>query len=105
MVENKLFDAFYNEPTLRKRLLDRLEVLLETEFTNEKLFPILDRWESEISEDVALDRQNWPNGEAGDFHAGIVGVKRFIVDRRVYLFREIKALRAAAATGENLLQR
>jgi hypothetical protein len=36
---NKLFDAFYKEPTLRKRLLDRLEVLLNTEFTEKKLFP------------------------------------------------------------------
>jgi len=58
---NKLFDAFYKEPTLRKRLLDRLEVLLNTEFTEKKLFPILDRWESDIGADVALDRQRWPN--------------------------------------------
>src|SRR4029453_4889269 len=79
---NKLFDAFYNEPTLRKRLLDRLEVLLKTEFTKEKLFPILDRWESEISADVLLDRQRWPNRSAGDMQTGIAGVKRFIEERR-----------------------
>ena len=91
---NKLFDAFYNAPNLRKRLLDRIEILLQTEFTKEKLFPILDRWESEISEDVALDRQRWPNRSAGDIHAGIAGVKRYIEERRAYLFREIKAQRA-----------
>ena len=94
---NKLFDAFYKEPALRKRLLDRLEVLLQTEFTKEKLFPILDRWESEISADVALDRQRWPNPRAGDIHAGIAGVKRYIEDRRAYLFGEIKTQRAGAA--------
>ena len=94
---NKLFNAFYNEPALRKRLLDRIEVLLQTEFTKEKLFPILDRWESEISADVARDRQRWPNRSGGDFHAGIAGVKQYIEDRRAYLFREIKAQRAGPA--------
>ena len=102
---NKLFDAFYKEPALRKRLLDRIEVLLQNEFTKEKLFPILDRWESEISADVALDRKCWPNREAGDFHSGIAGVKRFIAERRAYLFREIKAQRADAVVGGNPLQR
>lgn len=92
---NKLFDAFYKEPALRKRLLDRLDVLLQTEFTKEKLFPILDLWESEISADVALDRRRWPNGNAGDIHAGIAGVKQYIEERRTYLFREIKAHRAS----------
>lgn len=94
---NKLYDAFYNEPALRKRLLDRIEVLLQTEFTKEKLFPILDRWESEIGADVALDRQRWPNQSGGDFHAGIAGVKQYIEDRRAYLVREIKAQRAGTA--------
>jgi len=94
---NKLFDALYNEPVLHKRLLDRLEVLLKTEFTKEKLFPVLDRWESEISTDVALDRERWPNRGAENLHVGIVGVKRYIEDRRTYLSREIKAQRAGTA--------
>ena len=94
---NKLFDAFYNEPSLRKRLLERLEVLLQKEFTEEKLFPVLDRWESEISADVALDRKRWPNPGAGDIHAGIAGVKQYIKDRRAYLVREIKAQHANLA--------
>jgi spore coat protein H len=94
---NKLWDAFYNEPTLRKRLLDRIEALLQTEFTKEKLFPILDRWESEINEDVALDRKRWPSPGGENLHAGIAGVKQYIEDRRAYLFHEIKALRAGTA--------
>jgi len=88
---NKVFNAFYNEPTLRQRLLERLEVLLQTEFTKGKLFPVLDRWESELSADVALDRKRWPNRSAGDLHEGIAGVKQFIEERRAYLLREIKA--------------
>jgi hypothetical protein len=92
-----LFDAFYNEPTLRKRLLDRLDTLLKTVFTKEKLFPILDRWESEIGDDVALDRKRWPNPGADDIHTGIAGVKRYIEDRRAYLIREMKTQRDGSA--------
>jgi spore coat protein H len=91
---NKMFNAFWNEPALRKRLLDRLETLLQTEFTKEKLFPVLDRWESEFSVDVALDRQRWPNRTGNDFHAGIAGVKTYIEERRAFLLREIEIERA-----------
>lgn len=91
---NKMFNAFWNEPTLRKRLFARLETLLQTEFTKEKLFPILDRWESEIAADVKLDRQRWPNRTGNDFHAGIAGVKTFIEERRTFLLKEIKSERA-----------
>lgn len=94
---NKLFDAFYQEPALRKRLVDRIEVLLQKEFTEEKLFPIIDRWESEISADVALDRKRWPSPGARDLHAGIAVVKQFIKDRRAFLLSEIKAERAKTA--------
>jgi spore coat protein H len=94
---NKLFDAFYKEPALRKRLLDRIDELLQTEFTKEKLFPILDRWESQISADVALDRKRWPNGNGNDVHAGIAEVKQYIEHRRVFLFREIEAERPSTA--------
>jgi spore coat protein CotH len=94
---NKLFDAFYKEPTLRKRLLDRIDGLLRTEFTKEKLFPILDRWESNIGADVALDRKRWPSGKGIDVHAGIAEVKQYIENRRAFLFREIEAERPSTA--------
>lgn len=94
---NKLFDAFYKEPALRNRLLDRIDELLRTEFTKEKLFPILDRWESQISADVALDRKRWPNRNGNDLHAGIAEVKQYIENRRAFLVREIKTERPLAA--------
>ena len=94
---NKMWSTFWSEPTLRKRLLDRLETLLQTEFTKEKLFPILDRWESEIAADVALDRERWPNRAGNEFHAGIEGVKTFITQRRAFLLREIETHRAKDA--------
>jgi len=89
---NRLFDKFFNNPALRTRFIDRLDALLKTEFTNEKLFPLLDRLESEIRADAALDRRRWPNRNA-DLRAGIAGVKRFIEDRRRYLTDEIKRQR------------
>src|SRR5205085_11350338 len=92
---NKMYNAFWNEPTLRKRLLDRMEILLSTEFTTEKLFPLLDNWEAAMAADVALDRQRWPNRTGNDFHAGIAGVKTFIADRRAFLLQEIKNQRKA----------
>jgi len=96
---NKLFDAFYKEPTLRKRLVDRVELLLQKEFTEEKLYPILDRWESAIAADVAQDRKRRPNPGADDLHTGIAGVKKYITDRRAYFSREIKRDGAAEFPG------
>jgi hypothetical protein len=70
-----------------------LEELLQNEFTKEKLFPLLDRMESEIRADAALDRQRWPNGNAGDLHEGVAELKRYIEERRAFLLREVKAQR------------
>jgi spore coat protein H len=92
---NKLYDAFFHEPALRNKLLDRIEALLKNEFTKEKLFPILDQWESELAVDVKMDRRRWPNGPAADFHAGIAELKDFIEGRRAFLFHEIEMERAA----------
>jgi len=91
---NKVYEAFLHEPALRNRLLDRIEALLQTEFTKEKLFPMIDRWESELAADVNLDRQRWPSSQAGDFHAGIEELKTYIEGRRTFLFREIEKERA-----------
>jgi spore coat protein CotH len=94
---NHLFERFFKEPALRTRLLDRLETLLQNEFTKEKLFPIMNQLESGIRADVRLDRQRWPNGSAGDIHEGIAVVKGYILERRAYLLRELKAQRADTA--------
>ncbi|HEY2951414.1 MAG TPA: CotH kinase family protein [Verrucomicrobiae bacterium] len=91
---NRLEDRFLSEPTLRARFLDRLADLLEKEFTTAKLFPILDRLESELGPDAELDRRLWP-GPTGDLHNGIAGVKSYIERRRAYLLGELKSLRQA----------
>ena len=89
---NRLEESFLSEPALRLKVLDRLSELLEKTFTTEKLFPVLDELEKQIAPAAELDRMRWP-GPAGDFHAGIAGVKSFIENRRTYLLKEIPKLR------------
>lgn len=91
---NRLQDRFLSEPALRAQFLDRLAELLEKEFTADKLFPVLDRLESDIGPEAALDRRRWP-GPAGDLHSGIAGVKSFIERRRTFLQNELTQLRQA----------
>ena len=89
---NRLQDRFFSEPVLRTRFLDRLDELLEKEFTPEKLFPVLDRLESDLGSEAVLDRRRWP-GPDEDLHNGIAGVKSFIQRRRAFLQAELKKLR------------
>jgi len=89
---NRLADCFLADPNLRSRFLDRLEELLAGEFTTNRLFPILDRWESQIGPTAALDRRRWPS-PTPDLHRGIDGIKNYIERRRDYLAGEIKRSR------------
>ncbi|MBI2946873.1 MAG: CotH kinase family protein [Verrucomicrobia bacterium] len=85
---NRMFDRFYSDLELRSRLLRRLGELIEKEFTKEKLFPIIDRLESEIATEAALDRRRWP-GPTPDLRTGIAQLKRYIERRRAYLLDEL----------------
>lgn len=89
---NRMAERFLSEPTLRARFLDRLAALLEKEFTAEKLFPVLDRWESEIAPEASMDRQRWGGGSSQDIRSGIAQVKRYIQERRAYLLSELPSL-------------
>jgi spore coat protein H len=89
---NRMEDRFLNDPKLRARFLDRLSELLQTEFTPEKLFPILDKLEAEIAKDADRDRRQWPS-PTPDLHTGIAGVKTYIKQRRAFLLAEIPKLR------------
>jgi spore coat protein H len=89
---NRLEDRFFSDPTLTARFLDRLEELLQTQFTSDKLFPVLDQLAEQIDTDARLDYRQWPR-QSSDFHQGIAEVKRFIQQRRAYLLAEIPKLR------------
>ena len=89
---NRLEDRFLSEPILRTRFLNRLDELLQKIFTEEKLFPILDQFESQIESDAARDREQWP-GAPADIHAGVAEIKGYIAHRRAFLLRETARLR------------
>jgi spore coat protein H len=88
---NRMQDRFLSEPRFRARLLQRLDELLQTEFTPEKLFPVLDQLEEQVRADAALDRRRWP-GPTPELREGIKGVKQYIQGRRAYLARELQLL-------------
>lgn len=93
---NRMAEKFLAHPAYRSRFLDRLEVLIQTEFTPEKLYPIIDRWAAQMAGDVTVDRARW-GGEGSSFNAGIVQLKVYIERRRTFLGREITALRKREA--------
>jgi spore coat protein H len=88
---NRLQDRFFSDTALRARFLRRLAELLEKEFTTEKLFPILDRFEASLAEDAALDRRRW-SGASENLHSGMAEVKSVIQRRRAFLQAELKKL-------------
>jgi spore coat protein H len=91
---NRVQDRFLSEPSLRGQFLDRLQALLQSEFTTEKLFPVLDQLEMQIGPEAVLDRQQWPAmGPGNTLQSGIAQIKRFIEQRRAYLLRELPRLR------------
>ena len=92
---NRLQDRFLGDPALRARFLDRLGELLEKEFTTDKLFPVLERLESDIGPEAALDRSQWP-GPAENLHRGVAELKTYIERRRTYLQHELAQLRQAS---------
>lgn len=86
---NRMQNKFLSHPDFRKRFVDRLSELLETEFTTEKLFPVIDQLERQIARDASLDRRRW-GGEDTNLQRGFAQLKRFIEQRRTYLLREVK---------------
>ena len=89
---NRLEERFFSDPDLKSRFLARLSELLDKEFTEQKLLPVLDGLEAQLTPDGDADRRKWP-GSAPDFHAGIQQLKTFIRERRQFLAGEIKRLR------------
>ncbi|HEX7859205.1 MAG TPA: CotH kinase family protein [Verrucomicrobiae bacterium] len=97
---NRMQDRFFSSPKLRARLADRIQGLLEKEFTTEKLDPIIDQLHASIRPEAELDYKRWPNpgmewwrDEKPGLDAHVKVVKQFIRDRRDYLKRELPKLR------------
>src|SRR5262249_43305219 len=96
---NHLMDRFMSHPDLRKRLADRLQQLLDTEFTIEKLGPVIDQMQAAVEVDAALDYRRWPNANRMYRNDQVPhaesnkGVKRFIENRRRFLLAELPQFR------------
>jgi spore coat protein CotH len=82
---NRMAERFFSDPGLRLRFAKRLEELLKTEFTPEKLFPVLDQLEATIGLAPGLARQRYAGG--------IRDLKQFINQRRAFLLQELPSLR------------
>ncbi len=98
---NHLMDRFFSHPELRKRLADRLQQLLEIEFTLQKLGPVIDQMQAAVESEAPLDYRRWPSHGNGMYRddrvpvaQSIETVKRFIEDRRAFLLAELPRFRA-----------
>jgi spore coat protein H len=98
---NRMLDRFMSDRELRTRLANRIEELLEKEFTPEKLDPVIDRMHAAIKEEAELDYRRWPNAdgmtwwrdEKAGLDASVKTVKKFIRDRREFLKGEVVRVR------------
>jgi spore coat protein H len=89
---NRMMDRFFSDAGLRARLADRLQELLEKEFTPEKLNPVIDQLALDSAPEARLDRQLWPVPDP-DVESAVKGVKEFIKDRRAFLLKELPRFR------------
>jgi hypothetical protein len=96
-----MLDRFMSHPQLRTRLANRIEELLEKEFTPEKLDPVIDQMHGAIKAEAELDYRRWPNADGMEWwrnekvglDASVKTVKKFIRDRREFLRAEVARVR------------
>jgi spore coat protein CotH len=98
---NRMMDKFFSHPELRKRLANRIEELLEKEFTPEKLDPIIDEMHAAMKPEAELDYRRWPNTHGTEWwrneniglEKSVQVVKQFVRDRRAFLKGEVAKLK------------
>jgi spore coat protein H len=88
-MNNSLSQRVLNNPTYYTRLLARLNTLLSSEFTEEKLFPKIDAYYNDIRALVYQDPKKWPTNE--QFEQERDRLKDWIRRRRAFLFKELGA--------------
>ncbi|HRI15682.1 MAG TPA: CotH kinase family protein [Verrucomicrobiota bacterium] len=90
---NRLQDRFWKSKPLRLRLARRLEELLATEFTLERLNPVIDAWAAEIKPGAVQDRTVWGSASELDLTEGIRELKAFIKKRREFVLAGLAQLK------------
>ena len=105
---NRMMDRFFSHPELRARLADRIQELLEKEFTLEKLEPLINEMHAAIAPEAALDYRRWPNpsgmvwwrNENIGLDQSVKVVKQFITDRRAFLLKELPRFRGNSVSQQ-----
>lgn len=78
-----LKDRFWNTPALRERLRQRLDTLLKTVFSEQKMYPKIDSLAVYIQRDVDNDPYKW--GTYNDFLEHVEALKYYVTARRNFL--------------------
>ncbi|NCF93042.1 MAG: hypothetical protein GWQ05_19130 [Verrucomicrobiaceae bacterium] len=83
---NRLMDAYWKTPSLRKRYLERLNDVLSETFTEERLYPRIDQLAESLEEVGTEDFNHWGKmGGARSWQHSVNDVKTFIKRRRALL--------------------
>ena len=82
---NVLRERLWKNPALREGLRQRVDALLHSLFTEERMFPRIDSLVSLIQADVAADSQKW--GTFQDFLDNVQTVKYYVTARRNFLLK------------------
>jgi spore coat protein H len=85
---NNLSKRLLQVETYRLYYKNRLQELMTTEFSEEALFPMMDRLSDYIKE--AYENDPFLKAAGGDLEEEISDIKNFIQERRIYIYEELK---------------
>lgn len=84
---NRLSRLVLSNPVYYDRLKAKLATLLETEFTEAKMFALIDRFYAQITDLAHQDTRKWPTNEQFDQERD--RLKDWVKRRRTFLYREL----------------
>jgi spore coat protein H len=96
---NRMADRLFDAPSLRAVYIQRLKQLVETVFTEERLFAYIDTLADQIEPEADLDRTKW--GGDRNWRGGMEQVKYFIKHRRDFLKKAIEIEETKNRTSTN----
>ena len=85
-------------PIFRKFLLSRIKQLLDTEFSEARLFPLIDRFRDRLAEEVQYRAQvvkEDPDRAQKKFESNLASLKEFVTKRRQWLLEQEEIKTAA----------
>jgi hypothetical protein len=85
-------------PTFRALYLARIKELLDTEFTETKLFPMIDQYRTRLQDEVrfrAVAAREDPEAAIKRFETYLASIKQFVTKRREWLLNQEEIKSAA----------